>query len=72
MLGCCLGAGRDLGAAPSVGLTMPVSSEMELKENFLSPCPSYKSIRERETFPPGISSDKKPLFSKAVREKKCV
>lgn len=27
---------------------VPVSTEIEMKENFLSHCPSYKSMRERK------------------------
>lgn len=41
-----LGAGRDPGSC--IALAVPVSREIEMKENFLSPCPSCKSMRERE------------------------
>lgn len=44
--GVMLGAGRDPGSC--IALAVPVSREIEMKENFLSPCPSCKSMRERE------------------------
>lgn len=43
--GQCWGARRVPGGC---AVPVPVSAEIEMKENFLSHCPSYKSMRERE------------------------
>lgn len=70
-----LGARRVPGGC---AVPVPVSAEIEMKENFLSQCPSYESMRERKRekerekdFPRGSAVIKGLCFEKQ-REKRSV
>lgn len=66
--GAPAGSGQCWGHAGSRGAAA-VSTEIEMRENFLSHCPSYKSMRERKRererdFPQGSAAIKRLSFEK--------